>query len=142
MAETDTGFTRLVLYDGVCGFCDGLVRWLIERDPEGRLRFAPLQGETAAALRERHPEIPEDLDTVVFVEVLECGERVSLRSEAIFRLMEEVGGVWRAVTWLRVLPRPLADLLYRAFARVRYRIFGRLSECRIPDAAERARFLT
>lgn len=143
MAES-TGaapYARLVLYDGLCGFCDGMVRWLLERDPTGRLHYAPLQGETAAALRECHPEIPDHLDTFVFVEALESGERVSLRSEAVFRILEETGGGWRAVAKLRVLPRWLTDLGYLAFARVRYRVFGRLSECRIPDAAERERFL-
>ena len=53
--------SRLVLFDGVCGFCDRAVRWLIARDPAGRLRFAPPQGEADAALRERHPEIPREL---------------------------------------------------------------------------------
>ena len=46
---------RIVLYDGVCGFCNGSVRWLIARDRDARLHYAPLQGETAAALRARHP---------------------------------------------------------------------------------------
>ena len=51
---TPAACERLVLFDGVCGFCDRLVGFLIERDAAERLRFAPLQGETAAALRARH----------------------------------------------------------------------------------------
>ena len=42
----------LILYDGVCGLCHASVRWLMKRD-RGRLRYAPLQGETASALRAR-----------------------------------------------------------------------------------------
>ena len=87
----------LVLFDGVCAFCDGAVRWLIERDPHARLRFAPLQGETAAALRRRHPELPSDVDTLVYVETLGGAERVYLRSEA----------VWRACDAIGVLPRTM-----------------------------------
>jgi predicted DCC family thiol-disulfide oxidoreductase YuxK len=133
---------RVVLYDGVCGFCNGSVRWLIERDPEARLRYAPLQGETAAALRARHPEIPTELDTIVFVEARPGGERIWLRSSAVFRVMRELGGPWRWIGRLRWLaPVALWDVAYRAFARRRYRWFGRLEACPIPSPAVRARFL-
>jgi len=132
---------RLVLFDGVCGFCDRAVRWLLARDPAGRLRFAPLQGEAAAALRARHPEIPGENDTVVYVETVEGVERVFLRSEAVFRLIAQLDGPWRRLAWLRWIPRSIADLGYRLFARIRYRLFGRLDACPVPSPGERARFV-
>lgn len=134
-------FERLVLFDGVCGFCDAVVRWLLERDPDGRLRFAALQGETAAALRRRHPEIPDDLDTMVYVDATGGSERVYLRSEAAFRAWAEVEPARPLLRWLRRLPRPLTDLGYRVLARLRYRLFGRLDACRVPSPEQRARFL-
>ena len=133
---------QIVLYDGVCGFCNGSVRWVIERDTSGRLHYAPLQGETAAALRVRHPEIPTEVDTMVFVELGAGGERVFLRSAAIFRMLRELRAPWRWLAPLRfLLPRALWDVAYRAFARRRYRWFGRLEACPIPPAELRARFL-
>lgn len=148
MAEATTSqapalrtFTRLVLFDGVCGFCDEAVRWLIERDPQARLHFAPLQGTTAAALRRRHPQIPDDLDTMVYVDASDGRERVYLRSEAIFRMCAELDAAPRWAAWLSRLPRPLAELGYRLFARLRYRLFGRLDACRVPTPEQRARFL-
>ena len=131
--------TRLVLFDGVCNFCDVAVRWLLARDPG--LSFATLQGDTAALLRERHPEIPEELETMVFVDVRDGRERIYLRSDAAFRILAEVTGPWRVLAWLRWLPRGLTDFGYRFFVRHRYRIFGRSSECRIPTPEERSRFL-
>ena len=101
----------------------------------------PSTGELAAALRARHPEISEQLDTVVYVHAASGRERVAVQSEAVFRIFEVLGGGWARIAWLRVLPRPLTDLGYRLFARVRYAIFGRLDECRIPTGAERDRFL-
>ena len=134
--------TRIVLYDGVCGFCNGSVRWLISHDRGERLCFAPLQGETAASLRARHPEIPTELDTIVFVEAKGGAERVWLRSSAVFRVMRELGAPWRWIARLRWLaPASLWDVAYRAFARRRYRWFGRLEACPIPSPAVRARFL-
>jgi predicted DCC family thiol-disulfide oxidoreductase YuxK len=140
-ASPASGPRRVVLFDGVCNFCDGAVRWLMDRDPEGRLHFAPLQGETAAALRARHPEIPEALETMVLVEGPPGSERVYLNSQAVFRTLAQLQSPWRHLAVLGRLPRFVTDAGYRAFARLRYRLFGRRDQCRIPTPAEAARFL-
>ena len=132
---------RLLLYDGVCGLCDRVVQWVLDHDPRGLFAFAPLQGETAAGLRARLPQIPAALETVVVVERGPTGERVLLRSAAAFRVLELLDGPWRSLLILRWLPRPLTDLGYRALAAARYRIFGKRDACRLPAPAERARFL-
>jgi predicted DCC family thiol-disulfide oxidoreductase YuxK len=131
---------RLVLFDGVCGFCDAAIRWLLAHDPAGRLAFAPLQGETAAALRARHPEIPKELESLVLVETEAGSSRVYLRSEAVFRIFAQLAGPWRWLAWLRWLPRGLSDFFYRNFASRRYRWFGQLAECPVPEPSVRARF--
>ena len=133
--------SRVVLFDGVCVFCEGSVRWLIARDPQARLRFAALQGETAAALRRAHPEIPEELETLVYVAANDGDEGVSLRSEAAFRVLAQIQGPWRRLAWLGRLPRWCTDPAYRLFVRHRYRIFGKRSECWVPSSDERSRFL-
>ena len=130
----------IVLFDGVCGFCDAAVRWLVRHDPEGRLRFAPLQGETAARLRARHPGIPEGLETLVYVPASD-GDEIYLRSEAVFRACAAISGSPRWVGILARLPRALTDLAYRLFARGRYRVFGRYDACPIPTPEQRARFI-
>ena len=134
-------FERLVFFDGVCNFCDGAVRWLVAHDPDGRLRFAALQGETAEALRRRHPQIPRDVDTMVYVDASGGVEQVYLRSQAVLRVWIEVAPERALPRWLLRLPLPVADLLYRPFASLRYRLFGKLAECRVPSPDERARFL-
>jgi predicted DCC family thiol-disulfide oxidoreductase YuxK len=138
---TQPVFEHLILFDGVCNFCDGAVRWVVERDPEARFCFAALQGETAQALRLRHPEIPDDIDTMVYVDASGPGERVYLRSEAALRVWRQVEPGRSLPRWLARLPRPLTELGYRIFARLRYRLFGRLDACRVPSPEERARFL-
>jgi predicted DCC family thiol-disulfide oxidoreductase YuxK len=130
---------RLVLYDGDCGFCQGWVRRVIDADRSGRFHFAPLQGPTAAELRRRHPEMPTDLDSIVYVDRTGADERVFWRSDAMLRICAALGGWWRVASWLRRLPRPIVDLGYRAFASNRHRLFG--TTCDLPDAAVRARFL-
>lgn len=126
----------LVLYDGVCGFCDASIQWLLRHDPHGHFRYAPLQGETAAGIRSLHPELPQDLDSIVVVD----GARLYWRSEAVFQILHHIPR-WRVLALLGVLPRPVTDLGYRIVAAVRFRIWGRLAQCRIPTSDQRARFL-
>jgi len=131
----------LVLYDGECGACSRVVRWLVDADREGRFRFAPLAGETAAAVRARHPEMPAKADSIVYVERAPDGERVWWESEAIFRLCHTLGGAWRLASWLALLPRPLTDALYRAFARNRHRVSAQLGVCVLRPGTGESRFL-
>ncbi|MBK9029932.1 MAG: DUF393 domain-containing protein [Myxococcales bacterium] len=125
----------LVLYDGVCGLCHASVRWLMKRD-RGRLRYAPLQGETAQALRARFP-IPETLESVVFID----GDRMHLRSKAFLFAARHLTRPWRWAFAFRWLPAFLLDLGYRLIARVRYRLWGKHDTCTLPTADERARQL-
>ena len=131
----------VVLYDGVCGLCDKTVQWLLDHDPQGRFHFTPLQGETAAALRARHPEIPETLESVLLVDSRGPMRTVSLRSRAVFLTLQELGGAWAILALLRVFPAFLTDIGYRFVASIRYRVWGQLDACRLPSPEERARFL-
>lgn len=132
---------KLVLFDGVCGLCDKTVQFALDHDPKGVLRFATLQGETAKGVIERHPELA-GVDSVVFVEQSGGEERVHVRSKAVFRMASflEGGGV-RALSIFSILPGFLADAGYNLVASLRYKIFGQLEQCRIPQPSERARFL-
>lgn len=131
----------LLLFDGECAVCDSTVQWLLARDPAGVLAYAPLQGETAAAVRSRHPEWPANMDSLVLVRQTPQGEALQYYSSAVLSAVAELPGLVpalaRAVLWV---PRVLRDPFYRAFARIRYRVFGKVETCRIPSASQEARF--
>ncbi|HSM92950.1 MAG TPA: DCC1-like thiol-disulfide oxidoreductase family protein [Anaeromyxobacteraceae bacterium] len=128
----------IVLFDGVCNLCDAAVRFVIDRDPEARFRFAPLQSAAAAALLARHgrtaPATPEAL-------VLLEGGRVWEGSDAALRIARGLRGPWRLAGGLGVVPRPAREAVYRWIARSRFRWFGRRDTCRVPSPGLRARFL-
>ncbi|MEM7449377.1 MAG: DCC1-like thiol-disulfide oxidoreductase family protein [Myxococcota bacterium] len=128
---------HLILYDGVCGLCTRSVQFLLQHDASGRFYFAPLQGETSESLRKRYPQIPKDVDTIVY---LERGQ-VHLRSRAVLNALKHLGYPWHILSWLRVIPARLADLGYRAVAAVRYRVWGKHDVCAVPSLDQRARFL-
>jgi predicted DCC family thiol-disulfide oxidoreductase YuxK len=132
----------LILYDGVCGLCNRLNRFVLARDPAGRFRFAALQSPLAHAILTRHGRDPGDLDTLYLV--LSRGrrdERLLRKSDAALWILKELGGSWRAAGILRVVPRWARDLAYDLVARTRYRLFGRYETCPVPDPRHRARFL-
>jgi predicted DCC family thiol-disulfide oxidoreductase YuxK len=134
----DRFVTPVVLYDGTCGLCSKSVQWILRHEADHELAFAPLQGETAAELRARHPEIPKTLDSVVLVDE---ADRVWLRSKTFLRVAKHLRAPWRIGYHVRWLPAFVLDLGYRVIARLRYRIWGRADLCDIPSPAHRDRFL-
>ena len=132
----------VVLFDGVCALCDSSVRFLLARDPEGKLAYAPLQGETARAVLTRHPGADETLSTILYVRGMGTeNEDLHERSDAAFEILRDLGGVWRLVAWLRLVPRPIRNAVYDFIARRRYRWFGKFDACRLPEAGTNERFL-
>ncbi|HEV2864568.1 MAG TPA: DCC1-like thiol-disulfide oxidoreductase family protein [Pyrinomonadaceae bacterium] len=140
MVEDSAG-GPVVLYDGVCGFCNHAVQLILKYDRRGVMRFAALQSDYARGLLERHPEL-RGLDTVVLVEnVGTAGERVYVKSSAALRIARHLGGFWKVFLLGRALPAGLRDYLYDQFARRRYKWFGKRDACMLPPPDVRARFL-
>ena len=127
----------IVFYDGVCGLCAALVRWIFAHERDHAIRFAPLQGETCARARARYANIPASIDTVVFV----TRGRAYLRSKAILHAAQHLRAPWRWGYALRWLPGPLLDLGYRVVASVRYRIWGHADACGLATPEQRVRML-
>lgn len=127
----------VVVFDGVCVFCNRWVAFLLRHDRKGRLRFAHVQSGWAAPLMARLGEDPADPSTVLLVD----GEVVHLRSSAAIRAVAALGGIWRAALFALIVPRSWRDAAYSAFARRRYRWFGRTAQCAVPDPRWQERFL-
>ena len=132
---------RLILFDGVCAVCDASMKWIMAHDPEGRFCYAPLQGDTAAEVLARHPELPAKLDSIVFVDRTHGDERVSWYSSAILEVTGHMGAPWSFARAAYLIPAFIRDFFYRSFAAIRYRVFGQIDSCRLPSESEAARML-
>ena len=128
----------VVLYDGTCGLCARSVRWILRHERDHAIQFAPLQGIAAAAFRERFTNIPQSIDTVVYID----GDRAHLRSKAFLHLAGHLRAPWRWIHAMRWFPGFLGDLGYRVVAATRYRLFGKVDACELPSPENRARFLS
>jgi predicted DCC family thiol-disulfide oxidoreductase YuxK len=134
-----TAAKRVVFFDGVCNLCNGFVDFLIQRDRERGLMFASLQSQPGQAVSRAVPAAVPDTYYSVFL--LDTDGQIYERSDAILKTLESLGGKYRLVRVLWLVPRPLRDIVYRAVSRWRYHIFGMRQSCRIPTAQERATFV-
>jgi predicted DCC family thiol-disulfide oxidoreductase YuxK len=132
----------MLVYDGECGFCSRAVRFVVTRDPGGRMLFAPRDGAAGRRVREVHSELRE-VEALLLVERSADGERVHVGSDAVLRTMMYLGGAWGMVGRAgSLVPRALRDPVYAVVARVRKRVYGRVDpSCLVVPEGDRGRFL-
>ena len=127
----------VVLFDGVCNFCNATINFVIEHDRAGYFQFAPLQSEIGERLMTEHGIDRIETDSVILVE----DDKAYLHSDAALRIARKLDGIWSWAYAFRVVPRFIRDAAYKVFARHRYRLFGRQDACMMPTPEIRARFL-
>lgn len=125
--------------DGECVLCHWFAELILDEDVHGRFRLASLQGEHAKR------ELPENLRALGEISpgtvVVKTGERIRTKSAAVLFILGELGGIWNLARIFRIIPAPLLNIIYDFIARIRYRMFGKLNECRLPLAHERGRLI-
>lgn len=139
----------VVLFDGVCNFCDASVNFVIDHDSEGYFKFAPLQSEAGQRLAAEYGLVSEsvgsspdsDLIPIDSVILIEDGQAYTHSSGAL-RIVRRLGIPWSLMYAFIIVPAPIRDYFYRLFAKYRYRMFGRKDQCMLPSPEVRARFLT
>lgn len=127
----------VILFDGVCNLCNGSILFILNRDPSGIFRFAPLQSETGKDLLSKF-DLPNDkLDSIILVE----NNEYYLRSTAALKILQRLGALWKIVYVFMLVPRPVRDYIYDIVARNRYKWYGKRAECMIPSSDIESRFL-
>src|SRR5690606_19393827 len=128
--------TRVILFDGVCNFCNSSVQFIIKRDPRGIYQFTSLQSEVGQKLLKDH-EVPVELDSFIYIE----DEKIYFKSTAALRVFRNLKGLWKFLYIFIIVPRPLRDVVYGVIARNRYKWFGKRDACMIPSPEQRKTFL-
>lgn len=129
---------HVILVDGTCVFCNGLVERMLRWDRRGRYGFAHLQSAWARHRLAAHGLAP-DIEAIYLVADVDTDRERVLIDGAAGRV------IWPSLLWLawpmRLLPLALLDAFYRWFARRRYRLFGQADACIAPAAEHRERFV-
>jgi predicted DCC family thiol-disulfide oxidoreductase YuxK len=136
----------ILLFDGVCNFCNGGVNLALDLDTSdaGVLRFASLQSITGQSLLLQAGKDRNDLRSVVLVESL---AHQYFESEAVLRTCELLQGLPAPVRWASklsraVLPTFVRNAAYQVVGRNRYLFGERELSCRMDfDGSLQSRFL-
>jgi predicted DCC family thiol-disulfide oxidoreductase YuxK len=128
----------IVLFDGVCKFCNAGVNFILDHDTRRRFRFAALQSQAGQILLQRFGLRTDDFDTAVLIEQ----GRPYIKSSAALRIARKLGGCWPLLAIALAIPPFLRDAAYDVLAANRYRWFGKSDSCRVPTPEIRDRFLT
>lgn len=126
----------VILFDGVCNYCNFMVNFAIRHDKKARLQFAPLQSDTGKALFQQY-QLPPDTDSVVFIDQ----GKALLHSDAALGIARYLDWPARILYGFIIIPRFIRNPFYKWIAKNRYRFFGKKETCMIPTPDVKSRFL-
>lgn len=129
-------FDMIILFDGVCNFCDKSVQFIIKRDPMARFKFASLQSDAGKDLLKLF-NVPKDINSIVLIK----NNKAYFKSSAVLNVCKNLKRGWKFLYLLMIVPRPFRDFLYEIMAKNRYKWFGKTESCMIPSPDIRKRFL-
>ena len=128
---------RLVLFDGVCNFCNFWIQFALKHDKKGKLKFGSLQGTTAQQILPQYNIDPAVITSVIFIE--NC---IAYReSTAALKVCKHLDGGWKLLYVFIVIPAFLRDGIYNWIGKNRYKWFGKQESCMLPTAEQQARFV-
>jgi predicted DCC family thiol-disulfide oxidoreductase YuxK len=128
---------HIVIFDGVCNFCNGAVNFIIKRDPKGVFAFTPMQSKLAHELMKKHQIHTVGVDTFLLIKNGQC----LVFSSAALEIAKDLTGFWYIFSIFKLVPSTIRDFCYKLFARNRYRLFGRQELCMVPTKEVRSRFI-
>lgn len=127
----------IVIFDGVCNFCNASVNFLLKHDKHQLFRFTANQEPAGQDILLQQGKQTGDVDTLY---LYHCGKLYD-RSDAALRIAGFLPFPWNLARVFLIIPRGLRNLVYNFIARNRYKWWGKREACRIPTPEERARFI-
>jgi predicted DCC family thiol-disulfide oxidoreductase YuxK len=127
----------IILFDGVCNYCNSMVNFIIRQDKQQRFVFAPLQSEAGQRLLLQHKLPRTDFDSFVLID----NNKVYMKSSASLQLFSKLPWYWKWTQLFWIVPSFLRDGIYNLIARNRYKWFGKKDACMIPGPEVKLRFL-
>ncbi|MEO8823553.1 MAG: thiol-disulfide oxidoreductase DCC family protein [Ginsengibacter sp.] len=127
----------VILFDGVCNFCNSAVNFVIKRDKKGIIKFAPLQSDEGMKLLAQHNLPAQDMQSFIFIE----SNQSFTRSTAALRVCRYLDPLWQLMYGFIIVPRFIRDGIYDWIAKNRYKWFGKKSKCMVPTPEVQSRFL-
>lgn len=128
----------VILFDGICNFCNSAVNFTIKRDKKAIIQYAPLQTEKGRMFLRQYNLPINEMKSFLFIE----DGKVYTRSTAALRVCRYLRGIWPLCFVFMIVPRFIRDGIYDWIAKHRYKWFGVRQECMMPAPEVRKRFLS
>ncbi len=127
----------IILFDGVCNFCNRTVNIIIEHDQDAQFQFAASQSTAGIDILQKFNLNQTSTASVILID----NEKIYTKTDAVIQIAKQLSGWPRLLMGLKVMPKFLRDFGYDLIAKNRYRLFGKRTNCRMPEASEQNRFL-
>jgi predicted DCC family thiol-disulfide oxidoreductase YuxK len=128
---------RIILFDGVCNFCNSSVNTVIKLDKKRYFRFAPIQSEIGTQLMLKHGLDPLKFDSVILID----NNRAYTSSSAVINILKKIGGIYSLAYAFIIVPPFIRNGIYKWVARNRYKWFGKKDTCMVPTPETRSLFI-
>lgn len=128
---------KIILFDGVCNFCNRTIRIIIKHDKTDKFKFAQLQSDSAKELLFKQGLNQKELNSVILIE----GDQVYTKSDAVIRIAHQLTGWPRYFYFTKWIPQVIRNFFYDLIATYRYRLFGKQINCVVPDKKVQDKFL-
>jgi len=120
---------KIILFDGVCNFCNEKVNFIIKNDTNDVFRFVALQSETGQKIV-TYLGIDKTIDSII---LYEPAYAYFIKSEAVFRIIKHLSSSVKLLLLFNFIPINIKNLIYDYIAKNRYKWFGKLEVCMIPS---------
>jgi predicted DCC family thiol-disulfide oxidoreductase YuxK len=126
---------KLIIFDGECVLCSNTVHWLLKRDKKGVFYFTQRNSKKSGELAQKYSiEFP---DSIVYL----CDGKIHTQSDAVIKIVTDLGGFYKLAKLLFLFPKPLRNLVYKIISKNRYRWFGKREHCFVPSIKDRLKFI-
>jgi len=129
---------NIVLFDGVCNFCNATVLQIIKHDKQNKIKFASQQSAIGKQLLSENSVANSHLETLFFISQ---ENKIYSESDAVFEIIKLLNGWPKIILVLKIIPKFIRDFVYRIIAKNRYKWFGKTENCRVPSQEIKDKFL-
>jgi len=128
---------NIIIFDGVCNFCNKSVNFIIKRDTNFHFLFTPNQSTQAEELLKKYGLSDISLSTIILIK----NDKYYVKSDAILEIIKELSGYWYLFGIFKVLPKSFRDFIYNFISKNRYKLFGKKEFCMMPSKEIKERFI-
>lgn len=127
----------IILFDGVCNFCNRTVNIILKHDRTDKFRFAALQSSYSNELLLKFGLNQQVLSSVILIEE----GQIFTKSDAVIKIAQHLSGWPQLFFYMKWIPKAIRNFFYDIIAKYRYRLFGKQTSCMVPSKKNQDKFL-